>query len=471
MKKEIKLLMIILIVAIALRILFIYSSPLRWWDETVYANIGYDLSKNPFDYSLINSSWGDYIPDGSWPHLGFRPPFLPYILSVIYFFKVGFLISLLMPLFGSLTALFVYFIGRKFYSEKTGLIAALFIALLPIHTFFSSRILNDVLATFLITLAFLFFWKGFEENKLKYKILFGIVMGLALLSRYTVLWIFPVFLAYFLLKKSFKIFFDKGLLLSIASFFIVLLPWFIYGFFEYGNILGAFMHGLKSAFYWGGIQPWNFFFHYSWKIFSILGIIFIVAISYIFYKRDYSKQNVLLLLWIFIFLTIASLMPHKEERFILPIIPAICLICGYLFSKIEKKYLYIFILLPIIFLSFSLFTSFFEYYNQGHNINNRCFIDSIDYLRNLKEPYLLISENPPIFYYYIKNENRFYPALTKEYLMSISSNKDIYFIFTRLGSGLNSSDYYQLREIFNNFEQVYNCSLDPEVNIIYKRNI
>jgi len=42
-------LIVILIIAFVVRMVFSFLFPVRWWDETVYADLGYDLSKNPFE--------------------------------------------------------------------------------------------------------------------------------------------------------------------------------------------------------------------------------------------------------------------------------------------------------------------------------------------------------------------------------------------------------------------------------------
>ncbi len=93
MKKEIKILIILFIVAFVVRSIFIFATPVKIWDETVYANLGHDLNKNLFDYSLRNSGWSDFIPSGgddfyAWPKIGFRAPLLPYTLSIFYLFNV-----------------------------------------------------------------------------------------------------------------------------------------------------------------------------------------------------------------------------------------------------------------------------------------------------------------------------------------------------------------------------------------------
>ena len=81
-----KLIVLILVLSFIIRILFILYSPLRGWDESVYLNLGEDLSKNPLLYSLKNSGWRDFIPSNDvvygWPNIGFRAPLLPYLFSI-----------------------------------------------------------------------------------------------------------------------------------------------------------------------------------------------------------------------------------------------------------------------------------------------------------------------------------------------------------------------------------------------------
>src|SRR3989344_2735323 len=129
MKIENKILICIFIFALAIRILFVFSTPLRWWDETVYANLGYDLSINPLDYSFANNGWSDFIPycnndNYCWPNAGFRAPLLPYALSIFFLLKLGFLTKFFIPFVGALGSVFLYFLGRKFFNREVGILSA-----------------------------------------------------------------------------------------------------------------------------------------------------------------------------------------------------------------------------------------------------------------------------------------------------------------------------------------------------------
>src|SRR3989338_9937960 len=116
--KKNKWLIAIFVIALLIRIIFVFSSPVKIWDETVYANLGYDLSHNPLDYSVANNGWSDFIPSGgddfyAWPKMGFRAPLLPYFLSIFYLFNLGFLVNFFIAFIGALSVCLVYLLGKR----------------------------------------------------------------------------------------------------------------------------------------------------------------------------------------------------------------------------------------------------------------------------------------------------------------------------------------------------------------------
>lgn len=482
MKKETKILIGILLFALVIRIIFIYSTPVRIWDETVYANLGYDLSKNPFDYSLRASGWGDYIPSGgdsfyAWPRIGFRAPLLPYILSVFYLLNTEFLTLFFMPLIGTFTIFLVYLLSKKLFDEKVGLYSAVFLALLPMHITYSTKILTDVLYTFLITLSFFLFWKGYEEKHNLSKVLFGVSLALALLSRYTTLWILPVFLLYFLIRdKSFKFLTDKYLWFAVLAFLTSLVPFFIYGTLEYNNPIGALLHGLKASGYWGGVQSGLFFLVHWFQMFSIIGILFAAGLVWIISKKEYMRREVyLLLLWSLLFLVVASIMPHKEDRFIMAIVPAVVIIAAYCLSKLNKHRMKIFVGMLVI-LSVFLVFQFRSAYENSYHDTNKCFLEANEYLKNVDKNSVVITDESSVVYYYTKLETRFYPN-PEDYLQIIEwADKDyegrkVYVLFGSFVGG----DLEEIKKmesgIMKNSENVFECKKSEGYSSVYEVNV
>ena len=461
----------LLLVALITRIIFVFVMPVKLWDETVYINLGYDLSKNPLDYSFANNGWSDFIPGGLYPKAGFRAPLLPYLVAFLYLLKINFLIDFIVPIFGAFSVLLIYLLGKNIFEEKTGKIAALFLAFIPLHAFYSGRVLTDAVFTFFVLLTFLFFWKGFEQNNKKYKLLFGLSLAITLLSRYTALWIMPVFFIYlFFRNRGFKFLRDKYLWYAVLLFILTLTPWLIYGLNEYGTPVGAFIHGAKASSYWGGVQPWHFYFDYWWAAFSVLGYFSIVCIIYLLYKKEYLKKEVyFILIWIVIFLGLAIYMPHKEDRFILAIAPALSLISAHVIKRF--RYAKVITLAIVSALVISTGAYFYYEYKLYNNINSSCFEKIGAELKNTGGDFMIVSENPSLFRYYAKQESAYYPdVLNKKTIKELESisNKTVFFVFTRYNSGFEEEKWKELVKIMKeNYTKEFECPEDPEVNWIY----
>jgi len=480
MKRENKILIGIFIIALLIRMVFVFSSPVKIWDETVYSNLGYDLSKNFLEYSLRGSGWSDFIPSGgdsnySWPKMGARAPLLPYLISIFYLFHLDFLINFLMALFGAISVILVYSLGKKLFDKKVGTISALFFALVPLHVVSSAKIFTGTLFTFFVLLTFLSFWKGYEEDNKKHKILFGVFLALALLSRYTALWLAPIFLFYFLIRdKSLKFLKDRYLWYAILAFFLILVPWFFYGFFEYGNIFGGFIHGSKAASYWGGTQSWHFFFDYWWSMFSALGIIFIFALVSIFYKKDYFKKEIyFILLGVIVLMGFSIYMPHKEGRYILFVVPGISILTGY-FVNSFIKYKKIFIVGIVVIMILSLGLQFNSSIKNSYTDSNKCFLESMNFLKNVDAESVVVTDESPVVYYYTKIETRWYPySWDLEVVEDMHlgyPGREIYILFGESVSKTGVTNEQMKSDLEGNFEKVFSCEKGSVFSSIYRIN-
>jgi 4-amino-4-deoxy-L-arabinose transferase-like glycosyltransferase len=472
-----KLLIILLIISFGIRIIsFLYSS-IRGWDETVYLNLGKDLSTNPFLYSLQNSNWSDYIPSSdliySWPNIGFRAPLLPYFLSLFNFIHLEFIIPVIIPLFATASVFLVYILGKELFNKKIGLYSAVIFSLVPIHIYCSGKIWADAFALFFILLTFVSFWKGYEKNNKKHKVLFGLFFGLSLLARYTTMWLAPVFPFYFLFRnESIKFLKDKYLWFTIGLFLIILIPWFIYGFVYYNNPLGSFIHGFKAANYYGGIQAWGYFFENSWRIFSVTEILFIFSLLFVFLKKEYLKKEVsLLLIWVIFFGAMTMIMPHKEDRYILIVVPAICLLSGLFISKIGryKNIIFVFICLILLFSNWDAFKLGYEISKDKTNI---CFSEGNKFLAGnfIEGDSLVMTNQSPIVHYYTNKRIIFYPDVLKidsirNLIDSNYRDETVYILFTNFDMPKEND---LKNELDNNFEKVFECSKTPGYSAVYK---
>jgi 4-amino-4-deoxy-L-arabinose transferase-like glycosyltransferase len=346
---------------------------------------------------------------------------------------------------------------------------------LPLHVYYSGKILTDVFSTFFIILTALFFWEGFEMGKTKYKLLFGFFLALSILARYTILWIVLVFPIYLIWKnRSFSFLKDKYLWLSIGLFLITLLPLFVYGVANYGNPLGALIHGASAASYWGGAQPWYFFVQNSFWMFSILPLVFLASLFLIVNKKIRKNSAlVFLLLWFFIFFVFTSAMPHKEDRFLLPLVPPFVIVSALFMSNLRKNrnLILVFIMLALI---FSLVIQFFYLYDMSYNQTNECFLEANKFLKNTPNNSVVITEESPIVYYYSKTETHFYPSQfsidSLRYLIDNNyKNRPVYILFTEYDMPLSDLKNWEMRKVLDlNFEIVYRCPENGTSSLIYR---
>ena len=130
-----------------------------------------------------------------------------------------------------------------------------------------------------------------------------------------------------------------------------------------------------------------------------------------------------------------------------------------------------FVSVSTVFIILSLGLNFYSTYKTYHNTNTDCFEQVGLNLKNIQGDFIIVSENPPLFRYYSKQENAYYPdRLNEETIKELenSTNKKVYFVFTRFNSGFETEKWQNLNKIMKeNYNLVFECSEDKEVNWIY----
>lgn len=156
-----------------------------------------------------------------------HPPLLPllngYVMRVV---GVNFLVTRLISLLVSYgTVILTYLLGKALYDQRTGLLAALLLISFPIFFELGTMANNDMLVTFFFTLALLLTWHLLDApnprpsaQTIALSVLLGIAIGAGLLSKYTMILIFPVLLSTFVIKPP-----SKKLILRAAGGMIPLM--------------------------------------------------------------------------------------------------------------------------------------------------------------------------------------------------------------------------------------------------------
>lgn len=326
-----KLFIAILILAFILRIWIFFKTASQpfWWDEA--------------DYLSAAKKWA-----GLNPNLGdiwyYRRGFLwPLISSLFFRIGIGEIgIRFLVFLLSSGIVAVSYFIIKKMFNKKIAVLTSLALSLSWIYLFFTGRVLTDIPSAFFILLSLLFFWKGYvlkEGNKFIY--LFGLSLGLAVLTRMqSLVFAFP-FLIYIFTKEKFKMFKNKSLWIALGLFMILFIPQIIMYISRYGNpvtdILGHYfgVKGVTSDADYIQRSSSNLFAYFA-NLPYILGgqyplgiaifVLFLIgALIFLFnlvlgfdkiFKNEEIQKKLFIALWIIIpFLVLGYITDYVEQRY------------------------------------------------------------------------------------------------------------------------------------------------------------
>jgi 4-amino-4-deoxy-L-arabinose transferase-like glycosyltransferase len=166
----------------------------------------------------------DTAPTALWP------PGYPITLSVIYALTGDSLVAakLANVLFGALTAVLTFLIGRRLFGLRPGIIAGIAVALWPTHILFTAVTMSEVYFTFLLALVMYLtvLWTVDEDRPHPAQlIVLGFVTGAAALTRGE-LSVFPIafFLLFLALRRTWRTA-GQWTLLIILGMAILFVPW------------------------------------------------------------------------------------------------------------------------------------------------------------------------------------------------------------------------------------------------------
>jgi hypothetical protein len=162
--------------------------------------------------------------------------YLKYPYEYAKLFIVGRVLSLIM---GLLTIIITYVLGRKIYSKETGILAAFFLCIIPLHVVYSAVLNVAEPVAMWILLAVYFAVMFSDTKKTKWYVLAGISAGFAIGTKYTALPLFAVILASHIFTER-KIVFNKNLCLCLTA---VILSFFItnpYFLLKFSDFIGSF---------------------------------------------------------------------------------------------------------------------------------------------------------------------------------------------------------------------------------------
>ncbi|MDO8573342.1 MAG: glycosyltransferase family 39 protein [Candidatus Daviesbacteria bacterium] len=196
----------ILFLALVLRLVNINQS--LWWDEAI--NVVYARSSELW-WFITKYPVGDFHPPGWFAVL--------WVWGHIFGFAE---ISVRLPsvILGTATVWLTYLLGKEIFNKKIGLLSALFMAIAPLHVYYSQEARMYVLAAFVVTLSFYFLHRLTTGKKWAW-LGFIISLVLVLYSDYLAYLIIPAQIIYLIWTKKMR---REALMVFLAPV-VIFLPW------------------------------------------------------------------------------------------------------------------------------------------------------------------------------------------------------------------------------------------------------
>jgi len=333
----------------------------RWdlWnpDEPRYAQVAREMVQRG-DWVLMHYN-GKIYSD--------KPPLFFWLIAFSSYLWHGFSsFSVRFPsaLFGMLTVLLTFFLGRTLYSSRTGFLSGLILATSLEFAYLSTRANIDTTLTFFTTGSlfsfFLWYRRGQDKAKLMKKaevevkveekaktrnlLIYGFYIGMALatLAKGPVGFILPlsVSLVYLVFQRDWKGIRRIRLLTGMVLFVMIVLSWYLPAILKGGeDYLNAtlFKHTIyRYSQGWSHPQPIYYYF-YNFPIDFWPWIFFLpaaIAYGYSGEGKDKRGEFFFLFIWSVIIFLFFSLSKGKRAIYLLPLYPAVSIMVGKLWDDL-----------------------------------------------------------------------------------------------------------------------------------------
>lgn len=405
-----------------------------WWDEAEYLV----FAKNLATGSNLTGFW-----EG-------RAIFYPLLLGVLNFATTNeYFLRIINALFGVLCVLFTYYSFKKMFDKKIAFLASLLFASNWVFQFYAVRFLTDIPALMLMMISLYFFAMKGKKNKL----LSGLFLGLSFITRFTTIFITPVYLFvnYVYRDDRKEYYWILGLLIGLApSLFYDLVngdvPFTgLYSFFIQNVINEASGESILAGDWTYYLTSINTYLNPFLTVCLIGGLLLLVYESF----KEIEKWDFFVMLYFLIcFVMFSFVSTLKELRFIMQLYPFLYLIIVLFFEKLigyfkdERVKIGLYSLMGVLF-----------FYSI---INSATYLDSLmeskmelgvtvktagEYIQNVTSTdEIIIANYPPVSSYYT---NRFvihdFGSSKEELIQKMEENNVTYIL---LYTGDSFPDYF-----------------------------
>ncbi len=280
-------------------------------DEAVYAGQAASLAGNPL-----------FV--GEFPIFRAHPLLLPTLLSPLFSSGTPDLRGrIVVALFGVATLFVVYLIGRDLFGPKTGVLAALILAVMPYHLVVTRQLLLDGPAVFWMTLGFWLLVRFVRSNHFEWLAASAATFGLAVLTKETAIVVTGALFLFLLVSPSVRrparaVVLALGMLIGVSLVFPLAI-----------TVAGHSNTG-QNYLTWQLTRASN---HagtfYLTTIPAAIGWLVIIAAALsLVYRANRTWRELILVLWIAVPFVAFEIYPLKGYQYLLPVAPPLALLAA-----------------------------------------------------------------------------------------------------------------------------------------------
>ncbi len=293
------------------------------WDEVVHLNGGLYLQNGLYTSFLNNNA--------------FYPPLFDGFTAISFSVFGASLLSarLVTVLFSVLSLLVIFELAKSMYGEKTALLSAVLLGLMPGFFWLSRMALLESMLLFFVSLALLIFYRWLQNKHDIYLVLSGLALGLGFLTKYQAIVAGAIMIVsiVFLMRGQLKRTFTRFTFL-VAAGVAVVVPWVIVAYQVYSSkIFSQWLYALsvgnpeKAVYSDRYPLPIFYFIEVAWPFNTFHPIsIFVYALALgglgLLVWR-HSKNDQFTLIWFIAIYIFFTLITNKEWRYVLLLFPAL----------------------------------------------------------------------------------------------------------------------------------------------------
>jgi len=281
-------------------------------DEAVYAGQAAAIARDPALKEIF-------------PIFRAHPLLFQFTLALAFHFGVSDLVGRLVAVvISSATVFLVYRLGSLLYGQKSGILAALFLALMPYHVVVSRQVLLDGPLVFFTTLTLYLLALFVKTEHPAWLHATGVGMGLVVLTKETGIILIGAIYAFLALSREIRLRILDLVITTILTG-LMIAP------FPLSLLLAGGTSSGKQYLVWQLFRrsnhTWDF---YLTSVPIAMGILVIIVALFGLWvmHRQRTWRERLLICWILVPTMFFQLWPTKGFQYLLPIAPAVALLAG-----------------------------------------------------------------------------------------------------------------------------------------------